>query len=143
MVWLSKANRTYRAAERAERLAVHLLRHHQDRLARLFGGSTGDRTAKFTDVPWHRGPGEALIGEDGRGGGHAYVVLLAVRMVRRVHDGTGGHLRPMDGWPRLGQCGRPSRPGPRAARHRLRCAGALLLRLVLALLAAGEPENLA
>jgi flavin reductase (DIM6/NTAB) family NADH-FMN oxidoreductase RutF len=44
-------------AERADRLAVHLLRRDQDRLARLFGGETGDHTDKFTQVPWHAGPG--------------------------------------------------------------------------------------
>ncbi|MET7484403.1 flavin reductase family protein [Streptomyces sp. NPDC005538] len=57
MVWLSRANRTYSVAERAERLAVHLLRRDQDRLARLFGGETGDRTDKFAAVAWHPGPG--------------------------------------------------------------------------------------
>ncbi|MGW1712231.1 flavin reductase family protein [Streptomyces sp. NPDC002156] len=56
MVWLSKANRTYRVAVRAERLTVHGLRRDQDRLARLFGGETGDRTDKFTGVAWHPGP---------------------------------------------------------------------------------------
>ncbi|MFE2298657.1 flavin reductase family protein [Streptomyces sp. NPDC059445] len=61
MVWLSKANRTYRVAERAERLAVHLLRGDQHRLARVFGAETGDRTDKFADVPWHSGPGGSLI----------------------------------------------------------------------------------
>ncbi|MFF4315654.1 flavin reductase family protein [Streptomyces sp. 900105755] len=61
MVWLSRANRTCRVAERADRLAVHLLRTDQHRLARLFGGETGDRTDKFTQVPWHRGPGGSLI----------------------------------------------------------------------------------
>jgi flavin reductase (DIM6/NTAB) family NADH-FMN oxidoreductase RutF len=40
---------------------VHLLRRDQDRLARLFGGATGDRTDKFTDVPWHTGPGGSLV----------------------------------------------------------------------------------
>ncbi|MFK0160543.1 flavin reductase family protein [Streptomyces sp. NPDC090499] len=61
MVWLSRANRTYRVAERAERLTVHLLRRDQDRLARLFGGETGDRTDKFADVAWHPGPRGSLI----------------------------------------------------------------------------------
>ncbi|MBK3572539.1 flavin reductase [Streptomyces sp. MBT65] len=61
MVWLSRANRTYRVAERAERLAVHLLRRDQDRLARLFGGETGDRTDKFAEVTWHRGPDGSVI----------------------------------------------------------------------------------
>ncbi|MFG3296661.1 flavin reductase family protein [Streptomyces sp. NPDC048179] len=61
MVWLSKANRTCRVAERADRLAVHLLRRDQGRLARLFGAETGDRTDKFTDAPWHPGPGGSPI----------------------------------------------------------------------------------
>ncbi|MFC9846585.1 flavin reductase family protein [Streptomyces sp. NPDC060223] len=61
MVWLSKENRTYRVAEHAERLAVHLLRRDQDRLARLFGGETGDRTDKFANASWHPGPGGSLI----------------------------------------------------------------------------------
>lgn len=61
MVWLSRANRTYRVAKHAERLAVHLLRRDQHRLALLFGGETGDRTDKFTDVPWHPGPGGSPI----------------------------------------------------------------------------------
>jgi flavin reductase (DIM6/NTAB) family NADH-FMN oxidoreductase RutF len=61
MVWLSKANRTYRVAERAERLAVHVLRRDQGRLARLFGGETGDDTDKFARVPWHRGPGGSPV----------------------------------------------------------------------------------
>ncbi|MFB8267387.1 flavin reductase family protein [Streptomyces sp. NPDC055955] len=61
MVWLSKANLTLRVAARAERLAVHLLRHDQTGLARVFGGETGDRRDKFSDIAWHRGPGESLI----------------------------------------------------------------------------------
>ncbi|MFE9768834.1 flavin reductase family protein [Streptomyces sp. NPDC005808] len=61
VVWLSRVNHTYRVAEHAERLTVHLLRRDQDRLARLFGGETGDRTDKFADIPWHRGPGGSVI----------------------------------------------------------------------------------
>ncbi|MFJ2828449.1 flavin reductase family protein [Streptomyces sp. NPDC087263] len=61
VVWLSRANHTYGVAEHAERLAVHLLHRDQDRLARLFGGETGDRTDKFADVPWHPGPGGSVI----------------------------------------------------------------------------------
>ncbi|MFF4274264.1 flavin reductase family protein [Streptomyces sp. NPDC001536] len=61
MVWLSRANRTYRVAERADRLTVHLLRRDQDRLARLFGGETGDHTDKFTEVSWHAGPGGSPV----------------------------------------------------------------------------------
>ncbi|WP_406099667.1 flavin reductase family protein [Streptomyces sp. NBC_01013] len=61
IVWLSKANRTFRVATRADRLAVHLLRHDQDRLAHLFGGESGDRTDKFTRTAWHPGPGGAPV----------------------------------------------------------------------------------
>ncbi|MGQ4435554.1 flavin reductase family protein [Streptomyces sp. SAS_260] len=61
MVWLSKANRTFRVAEHAERLTVHLLRRDQVHLARLFGGETGDRIDKFADVPWHPGPGGSPV----------------------------------------------------------------------------------
>jgi flavin reductase (DIM6/NTAB) family NADH-FMN oxidoreductase RutF len=61
VVWLSRANRTFRVAERAERLTVRLLRRDQDRLARLFGGESGDRTDKFANVPWHSGPGGSPV----------------------------------------------------------------------------------
>lgn len=57
IVWLSKANRTYRIATRADRLAVHLLSHDQEHLARLFGGESGDTTDKFARTAWHPGPG--------------------------------------------------------------------------------------
>ncbi|MEU9382316.1 flavin reductase family protein [Streptomyces sp. NPDC048279] len=100
VVWLSKANRTFRVAEGAERLAVHLLRHDQDRLARLFGGETGDRTDKFAAVPWHRGPGGSLILDEapawfvGRvenqidGGDHVGFLLAPEAADRRTGDGT-------------------------------------------------------
>lgn len=56
-VWLSIANHTYRLAQEAEHLTVHLL-HRDDRaLAELFGGETGDRVDKFARVGWR--PGEA------------------------------------------------------------------------------------
>jgi flavin reductase (DIM6/NTAB) family NADH-FMN oxidoreductase RutF len=61
VVWLSRVNHTYRVAEHAERLTVHLLRRDQGRPARLFGGETGDRTDKFTGVPWHPRPGGSVI----------------------------------------------------------------------------------
>lgn len=64
VVWLSKANRTFRVACGAERLAVHLLGRDQHALAELFGGETGDRVDetghhvdKFTRVAWTAGPG--------------------------------------------------------------------------------------
>ncbi|MET3984691.1 flavin reductase family protein [Streptomyces sp. PvR034] len=54
MVWLSKANRTYRIARQATHLAVHTLRDDQKRTAELFGGRTGDDIDKFAHIDWHR-----------------------------------------------------------------------------------------
>lgn len=57
LVGLSKANHTYRVAERgATHLAVHLLTHDHVDLARLFGGETGDRVDKFARCSWSDGP---------------------------------------------------------------------------------------
>ena len=55
-IWLSKLNRTYRVAQSATTLAVHLLRARDGDLAERFGGDTGDETDKFTDVDWNPGP---------------------------------------------------------------------------------------
>ncbi|MCA1220896.1 flavin reductase family protein [Streptomyces sp. 8L] len=56
MVWLSKANLTYRVASRAAYLGVHLLGPGQRPLAELFGGRTGDDTDKFAQARWSAGP---------------------------------------------------------------------------------------
>ena len=67
LVGLSKRNRTYRVAVRAEHLAVHLVpRTHVD-LARLFGGQTGDRVDKFERCGWHAGPQDMPILDDAEG----------------------------------------------------------------------------
>ncbi|WP_053849937.1 flavin reductase family protein [Streptomyces sp. NRRL B-24085] len=63
-VWLSKANRTYRVARTADRLAVHLLTREQRGLAELFGGETGDRTDKFARVRWREEAGGAVVLEE-------------------------------------------------------------------------------
>ena len=55
-VWLSKANRTYRVAQRATTLVVHLLRAGDHDLAQHFGGETGDDVDKFTGIAWKPGP---------------------------------------------------------------------------------------
>ncbi|MGQ4482545.1 flavin reductase family protein [Streptomyces sp. SAS_276] len=99
MVWLSKANRTFRVAEHAERLTVHLLRRDQVHLARLFGGETGDRIDKFADVPWHPGPGGSPVLDEapawfvGRvenriDGGDHVGLLLAPETVTNTRDDT-------------------------------------------------------
>ncbi|MFC4604333.1 flavin reductase family protein [Rhodococcus kronopolitis] len=53
LVALSTRNHTFRVAERAEHLAVHLLSGVDPELARLFGEHTGDQTDKFTHCAWH------------------------------------------------------------------------------------------
>ncbi len=56
-VWLSVANRTYRIAQRATHLAVHVLGSDQHELAEHFGGLTGDDVDKLADLHWSPGPG--------------------------------------------------------------------------------------
>jgi flavin reductase (DIM6/NTAB) family NADH-FMN oxidoreductase RutF len=55
MVWLSKANHTYRVAGSAEYLGVHLLAPDQRGLAAHFGSLTGDEVDKFAGVTWSEG----------------------------------------------------------------------------------------
>ena len=64
MVCLSDKNRTYRAARRAEALAVHLMPADSESLAELFGGETQDETDKFAHCRWHPGPEGLPIVED-------------------------------------------------------------------------------
>ncbi|MFE9635772.1 flavin reductase family protein [Streptomyces sp. NPDC006463] len=65
MVWLSKANHTYRIARNASHLAVHALRNDQKRTAELFGSRTGDDIDKFEHVTWRRpAHGNAPVLED-------------------------------------------------------------------------------
>jgi flavin reductase (DIM6/NTAB) family NADH-FMN oxidoreductase RutF len=60
-VWLSKLNRTYRVADAATTLVVHLLRDGDHDLAARFGGETGDDIDKFADVDWRPGPDECPV----------------------------------------------------------------------------------
>ncbi|MFF1301415.1 flavin reductase family protein [Streptomyces sp. NPDC058307] len=80
VVWLSKANRTYRVARTANRLAVHLLTREQRGLAELFGGETGDRTDKFAQVPWRKEAGGAVVLEEA-------AAWFVGRVVQRVEGG--------------------------------------------------------
>jgi flavin reductase (DIM6/NTAB) family NADH-FMN oxidoreductase RutF len=61
---LSDKNHTFRVAQRAEVLAVHLLGEDQHELAELFGGETGDEVDKFAQVYWRAGPGGVPVLED-------------------------------------------------------------------------------
>jgi flavin reductase (DIM6/NTAB) family NADH-FMN oxidoreductase RutF len=53
---LSKANHTFRVAQTATHLAVHVLARDDHDLAELFGGETGDETDKFARCEYHEGP---------------------------------------------------------------------------------------
>jgi flavin reductase (DIM6/NTAB) family NADH-FMN oxidoreductase RutF len=67
LVGLSDKNHTYRVAQDATHLAVHLLPRTHRELARLFGSETGDRTDKFARTPWHEGPHGLPILDDAAG----------------------------------------------------------------------------
>ena len=64
---LSKLNRTYRVADGASHLAVHLIERRHCELARMFGSETGDRTDKFARCTWHSGPHGLPILDDAAG----------------------------------------------------------------------------
>jgi flavin reductase (DIM6/NTAB) family NADH-FMN oxidoreductase RutF len=56
LVCLSDKNHTFRVAEWATALAVHVLAADAIDLARLFGTQTGDQVDKFARCRWHEGP---------------------------------------------------------------------------------------
>jgi flavin reductase (DIM6/NTAB) family NADH-FMN oxidoreductase RutF len=66
-VGLSERNHTFRVAQRATHLAVHLLSRRHRELARLFGSETGDRTDKFARCGWREGPHGMPILDDAAG----------------------------------------------------------------------------
>ena len=92
MVGLSKRNHTYRVAEKAEHLAVHLIERRHCELARLFGSETGDNVDKFAHCAWHSGPDGLPILDDAAG-------WFAGTVLSRydVGDHVGFLLEPMTG----------------------------------------------
>lgn len=70
LVCLSQKNHTLRVAQRAERIAVHVLPEDRHDLAEIFGGETGDEVDKFARCGWRPGPGGVPLLE----GCPAYVV---------------------------------------------------------------------
>jgi flavin reductase (DIM6/NTAB) family NADH-FMN oxidoreductase RutF len=61
LVCLSDKNLTYRIAQRADHLAVHVIPEERRDLAELFGGETADEEDKLAQVEWRPGPGGAPI----------------------------------------------------------------------------------
>ena len=53
---ISDKNRTYRVAEAASSMGIHLVPEDAGELAELFGGETGDEVDKFERCEWHPGP---------------------------------------------------------------------------------------
>jgi flavin reductase (DIM6/NTAB) family NADH-FMN oxidoreductase RutF len=94
VVWLSRANRTYRIAQRSTHLAVHALGAGDMALAELFGGTSADEADKLATVEWTPGPG-----------GVPLLTALPLRIVGRVlteldlpeGDHVGFVLEPVDG----------------------------------------------
>ncbi|HEX2283413.1 MAG TPA: flavin reductase family protein [Mycobacterium sp.] len=67
LVGLSKRNHTYRVAQQATHLAVHVVPRRHCELARLFGSETGDRADKFAQCRWQPGPHDLPILSDAAG----------------------------------------------------------------------------
>ena len=53
---ISVTNRTYRIAQHADTLAVHVVPEDAEDLVDLFGGETADEVDKLAQWPWHEGP---------------------------------------------------------------------------------------
>jgi flavin reductase (DIM6/NTAB) family NADH-FMN oxidoreductase RutF len=64
LVCLSVQNHTYRVAQQAKLLAVHVLDPGQRDLAELFGEKTGDTSDKFSQCSWSPGPDGVPLLED-------------------------------------------------------------------------------
>jgi len=64
---LSIRNHTFRVAQHASYLAVHVVARRHLSLVELFGGCTGDRVNKFDLCAWHEGPYDMPILDDAAG----------------------------------------------------------------------------
>ncbi|MEA2409129.1 MAG: hypothetical protein QOE69_3248 [Thermoleophilaceae bacterium] len=54
---ISDKNHTFRVAQKADSMAIHLVPEDATELAELFGGETGDEIDKFERCEWQPGPG--------------------------------------------------------------------------------------
>ena len=102
VVWLSKANHTFRVGLHAQHFGVHFLSEEDTGLARLFGTMSGDRVDKFAQCSWVPGPGGTPVLTDcpsrfvatrvallDEGGDHVCVVLAPIEVA------PAAHLRPL------------------------------------------------
>jgi flavin reductase (DIM6/NTAB) family NADH-FMN oxidoreductase RutF len=89
---LSIRNHTFRAAQHARHLAVHVVSRRHLGLVELFGGRTGDRVPKFDMCAWHAGPCDMPILDDAAGW---FVGRIHQRLV--LGDHVGHLLEPIAG----------------------------------------------
>jgi flavin reductase (DIM6/NTAB) family NADH-FMN oxidoreductase RutF len=61
---ISDKNRTFRVAQGAKSMAVHLVPEAAADLAELFGGETGDDVDKFERCAWRPGPDDVPLLDD-------------------------------------------------------------------------------
>lgn len=108
VVCISKLNRTFGLAARAEVLALHLLGEDQLDLAAVFGELTGDATDKLSRVAWHPGAHGAPVLDE-----CAAWVEGPVLQRTDFGDHVGHLLEPRSG----GGGGRPGQLRFSAARH--------------------------
>ncbi|TFV54422.1 flavin reductase family protein [Mycobacterium sp. PS03-16] len=94
LVGLSRRNKTFRVAQDATHLAVHVVARDRLGLAELFGTETGDEIDKFGRCAWHAGPAGMPILDDAG----AWFVGEIVRRFD-VGDHVGHLLEPVDGRP--------------------------------------------
>lgn len=92
LVCLSKANHTYRVAQRAPVLVVHVLARDDEPVAELFGAETGDEIDKFTRCAWSPGPEGTPVLDDA-------AAWFAGRVVERIDlgDHVGHVVAPLPG----------------------------------------------
>lgn len=90
---LSKKNHTFRLAQRAGILAVHVVAGKNKDLAELFGGETGDDVDKFARIPWHEVHGVPILEQ--------CESWFAGKILERVDfgDHVGHLLQPMEAEP--------------------------------------------
>lgn len=94
LIGLSKRNKTFRVAQDATHLGVHVVAREHIDLARLFGGETGDEIDKFDRCAWHIGP-EGVPVLDGAGAWFVGKILDRFE----VGDHVGHVLDPIAGQP--------------------------------------------
>lgn len=63
---ISKKNHTFHLSGQALRLAVHVVDRDNKPLARIFGGETGDKVDKFSQVHWHVVDGVPVLNDCNR-----------------------------------------------------------------------------